>query len=85
MGWGVGLQLLFALLVLGTPVGVAFFEGVNGVVRALLGFAVDGGRFVFGNLVEDNVPVGQGEPGQGPFTPTPGVVARSGAVIRSGS
>ncbi len=81
VAWGVGLQLLFAFLVLGTPVGVAFFEGVNGVVRALLGFALDGGRFVFGNLVGDNVPVGQGEPGQGPFTATPGLVARSGAFF----
>ncbi len=81
VAWGVGLQVLFALVVLRTPVGVSFFEGVNGAVRALLGFAEEGGRFVFGNLVSDNVPLGQGDPGQGLFQPTPGLVARSGAFF----
>ena len=81
VGWGLALQLAFALLVLRTPVGVAFFEGVNGVVEALLGYAEEGGRFVFGNLVGDNVPVGAGAPGQGSFQATPGMVARSGAFF----
>jgi CNT family concentrative nucleoside transporter len=81
VGWGVGLQVVFALIVLRTPLGVAFFDVVNGAVHAVLGFAEEGGRFVFGNLVADNVPVGQGEPGQGPFVPTPGLVARSGAFF----
>jgi len=79
--WGIGLQLAFALLVLRSPVGVAFFEGVNTVVRAVLAHATEGGRFVFGNLVSDNVPVGQGELGQGPFEPTAGLVARTGAFF----
>ncbi|MFQ5538526.1 MAG: NupC/NupG family nucleoside CNT transporter [Gemmatimonadota bacterium] len=79
--WGIALQVAFALLVLRTPAGVAFFESVNGVVRALLGYAEAGGRFVFGNLVSDNIPVGSGAPGQGPFQPTPGLVAKSGAFF----
>lgn len=81
VAWGLGLQLAFALLVLRTPVGLAFFQGVNGVVEALLGYAEEGGRFVFGNLVSDHVPVGTGTPGQGGFRATPGMVARSGAFF----
>jgi len=79
--WGLGLQLLFALVVLKTPVGVAFFEGMNRGVRAVLAYATEGGRFIFGNLVSDNVPVGGGEAGQGPFEPTAGLVARTGAFF----
>jgi CNT family concentrative nucleoside transporter len=81
VAWGIALQVLFGFVVLRTPAGIAFFETVNGVVRALLGFAEQGGRFVFGNLVSDNLPVGEGDPGQGAFTPTPGLVARSGAFF----
>jgi CNT family concentrative nucleoside transporter len=79
--WGLGLQLVFALVVLKTPVGVMFFEGVNRGVRAVLAYATEGGRFIFGNLVSDNVPVGGGDPGQGPFDPTAGLVARTGAFF----
>ena len=81
VAWGLGLQIVFAFIVLRTPVGIAFFEGVNGVVRALLGYAEEGGRFIFGNPVSDNIPVGQGDPGQGSFTPTQGMVAQSGAFF----
>jgi len=79
--WGLGLQLVFAWVVLRTPAGVAFFQGVNTAVRAVLGFATEGGRFVFGNLVSDTVPVGGGEPGNGPFTPTSGLFARTGSFF----
>lgn len=79
--WGMGLQFAFALIVLQSPLGVAFFQGVNAVVRAVLGFATEGGRFVFGNLVYDNVPVGAGEPGGGAFAEAPGTVARTGAFF----
>ena len=79
--WGVGLQLVFAWVVLRTPVGVGFFLGVNTVVRAVLSYATEGARFVFGNLVSDNLPVGSGDPGQGPFGAAPGVVANGGAFF----
>ena len=81
VAWGLGLQVIFAFVVLRTPVGIAFFDSVNGIVRALLGYAEQGGRFIFGNLVSDNVPVGPGEAGQGAVTPTPGVVVQSGAFF----
>ena len=41
------------MAVLGTPLGVAFLESMNGLVRTILGYAEEGGRFVFGNLVSD--------------------------------
>lgn len=79
--WGLGLQVAFALLVLRTPVGVAFFGAVDGVVTAVLGYAAEGARFVFGNLVDDQIPVGTTPPGVGGFEPRPGLVARSGAFF----
>ena len=78
--WGLVLQFVFAGLVLQTSLGVVFFEWVNGLVAALLTYAEEGGRFIFGNLVSNNVPVGVIEGGQG-FTETPGIVARTGAFF----
>ena len=80
IGWGLALQLVFAVLVLQSPLGVTFFEWMNGLVRAVLGYAEQGGRFIFGNLVSDNVPVGTLDANQN-FTATPGLVAQSGAFF----
>ncbi|MDH5589875.1 MAG: hypothetical protein OEZ37_07490, partial [Gemmatimonadota bacterium] len=60
VGWGLSLQLVFALFILKTPMGESVFTYMNTVVVALLGFTVDGASFVFGNLVWNNVPVGAG-------------------------
>jgi CNT family concentrative nucleoside transporter len=79
--WGLSLQLLFAVLILRTPVGERVFVAMNGVVVALLGFTLDGARFIFGNLVLDNVPVGTGTVGQGDFAEIPGQVANTGAFF----
>jgi CNT family concentrative nucleoside transporter len=79
VGWGLGLQILFALSILKTPVGVGIFDAVSTVVVALLGFTLNGAQFIFGDLVFDNVPVGTGQPGPGPFSALPGQVARTGA------
>jgi CNT family concentrative nucleoside transporter len=78
--WGIGLQVAFALVVLRTPAGVAFFDWMNGLVNAVLGYAEVGGRFVFGELVSDNVPVGTLD-AERRFTASPGVVARTGAFF----
>jgi CNT family concentrative nucleoside transporter len=78
--WGIGLQIAFALVVLRTPAGVAFFDWMNGLVNAVLGYAEVGGRFVFGELVSDNVPVGTLD-AERRFTASPGVVARTGAFF----
>ena len=81
VGWGLALQLLFAVFILKTPIGAGLFDAANTVVIALLGFTVDGARFLFGNLVFDQVPVGLGTAGQGTFTPIPGQVASTGAFF----
>lgn len=81
VAWGISLQLIFAVFILKTPVGARIFDTMNVVVVALLGFTVDGARFLFGNLVFNSVPVGAGDPGQGPFTDMPGMVANTGGFF----
>lgn len=82
--WGVALKAAFAVLVLQTPAGVALFEWANGVVMAILGYALEGAGFLFGNLISDNVPVGLVEADgadQGAFREQAGRVARTGAFF----
>jgi CNT family concentrative nucleoside transporter len=50
VGWGLGLQILFALIVLKTPVGQRVFETLGAYITKLLGFAGAGSAFVFGAL-----------------------------------
>lgn len=82
--WGLGLQILFALLILKTPVGEQVFDTASTIIKALLGFTAAGAEFIFGDLVFDNVPVGTGVVGQGPFTDLPGQVASTGASFAFG-
>jgi len=56
--WGVGLQLIFAVLVLKTGAGRSFFSAINDGFVKVLEFTEEGSRFLFGNLVHNNVPVG---------------------------
>src|SRR5690606_27917854 len=80
--WGTGLQFVFALFILRTPIGERIFAALNTVIVALLGFTVEGARFVFGNLVWNNVPVGTGEAlGNAPIAETPGLVCQTGAFF----
>ncbi len=79
--WGLALQLGFALFILKTPVGTGIFAVLNTLVVALLGFTVEGARFIFGDLVFNTVPVGEGEPGMVPMAETPGMVAQTGAFF----
>jgi concentrative nucleoside transporter, CNT family len=62
--WGVTLQLVFALLILRTVPGERFFALVNDAFIELLSYTQEGARFIFGNLVDNNIPVGipVGEP-----------------------
>jgi concentrative nucleoside transporter, CNT family len=69
VAWGIGLQLLFAVIILRTTPGRALFEGLNDVFTALIGFTVEGAHFIFGNLVFNNVPVGPGGEGFPPMEP----------------
>jgi len=81
VAWGLGLQLVFALFILKTPVGADIFAALNTAVVALLGFTVEGARFIFGDLVFNTVPIGTGEVGAGDFEATSGTVARTGAFF----
>jgi CNT family concentrative nucleoside transporter len=60
---GVGLQLVFGFIVLKTGLGRAIFAGANAFVVKLLSFQEQGARFVFGNLVQSEVPLGGGVQG----------------------
>ena len=79
--WGMGLQFIFALFILKTRIGEEVFDAAGTVVVKLLGYTLDGARFVFGNLVYDTVPVGVGVVGQGGFAALPGQVAQTGAAF----
>ncbi len=63
VGAGVALQLVFGFIVLKTGVGRAIFAGANAFVVKLLSFQEQGARFVFGNLVQSEVPLGGGVQG----------------------
>ncbi len=57
LAWGLGLQLLFALLVLKTPLRGAF-ETASRAVEALLRYAEEGSSFLFGPLGKSTGPFG---------------------------
>ncbi len=50
VGWGLGLQLILAVLLLKTPWGEAVFGGARNFVNRLLGFTDAGAGFLWGNL-----------------------------------
>jgi len=50
VGWGLGLQFLFALIVLKTRAGQLLFQTLGGYITKLLDFAYVGSSFVFGPL-----------------------------------
>ena len=51
--WGLGLQLVFALLILKTPIGKPLFSSIDKIISRLIGFADKGSEFVFGSQVEN--------------------------------
>jgi CNT family concentrative nucleoside transporter len=57
---GLGLQLVFGLVVLKTEAGRVVFQRIGDMITSLLGFQEEGARFVFGNLVQSTVPVSGG-------------------------
>ncbi len=77
---GLALQLIFGFLVLKTGVGRDVFAFAGRVVTGLLAFQEQGARFVFGNLVQNTVPVGV--PGvNGALDSSAGLVASTGAYF----
>jgi len=51
--WGLGLQFIFALLILKTSGGAALFDFTGRAVSKLIQFSNDGCQFVFGPLAND--------------------------------
>ncbi len=56
IAWGVGLQLLFAFIVLRTPLAGAF-QAASDKVNALIGYSRAGSTFVFGDQLGGSQPV----------------------------
>ena len=51
--WGLGLQFVFALLILKTPIGKPIFSSIDKIINRLIGFADKGSEFIFGSQVEN--------------------------------
>ena len=54
VGWGLGLQFVFAVFVLRVPLGQRLFKFLGDAVTALLSFSYAGSSFVFGKLGEQS-------------------------------
>lgn len=80
VGTGLLLQAVFGVLVLKTEPGRELFRWVGDIVTRLLQFQEQGARFVFGNLVQNNVPVGVPGAG-GVLEGAGGMVANTGAFF----
>jgi CNT family concentrative nucleoside transporter len=57
VAWGLGLQVLFAVIVLETPFSKVL-QAISNGVAAMFGFAKAGSTFLFGQLGDVNPPVG---------------------------
>jgi CNT family concentrative nucleoside transporter len=80
VGTGLLLQILFGVIVLKTEPGRIFFDRLGAIITGLLGFQEQGARFVFGNLVQSQVPVGVPGP-NGTLDQSAGYVANAGAYF----
>jgi concentrative nucleoside transporter, CNT family len=58
MAWGLGLQIVFAFIVLRSTLGQAVFQWAGGVVTWLLDFSYFGSQFLFGDLGKKGSPMG---------------------------
>jgi len=50
--WGLGLQIIFAILILKTPIGRPIFSYVDKIISKLISFADKGSEFVFSSQVD---------------------------------
>ena len=58
VGWGVGLQLAFAIFVLLVPFGQWLFQKLGDIVTQILGFSYAGSTFVFGEIGKQHSSIG---------------------------
>lgn len=50
LGWGLGLQLIFALFIFVVPAGVKLFQAINDLAVGVVAASAQGAQFVFGPL-----------------------------------
>lgn len=55
VAWGLGLEFVFALLILKTPGGLAVFKSIGDVVSQFLAFSDEGAKFVFGENFREHL------------------------------
>ena len=80
--WGLALQLCFGAVVLLTPGAGGFFGAVNDALLRIMGFSDAGAKFLFGDLVFNNIPVGAGTAGgNSPIAADTTQAARAGAYF----
>ena len=53
VGWGLGLQIIFAFIILKTPIGRPFFTILDKIIKKLIGFSDAGSDFLFKSFVPD--------------------------------
>jgi len=53
IGWGLGLQAIFAIFILKTPIGVPLFGFLDKTIRKLISFSDAGSDFLFKSFVPD--------------------------------
>jgi len=58
VAWGIGLQLVFAILVLRVPLGRTVFSALGAFVTAILHFSYAGSEFVFGEIGKQHSNIG---------------------------
>src|SRR5208283_2778876 len=58
VGWGLGLQVVFAIFVLKIEIGRRLFEKAGDAVNRLLSYSFEGSKFVFGGLGAQGSPMG---------------------------
>lgn len=56
--WGLGLQLIFALFILKTPIGKPMFDIFDVAIKKLLSFTDEGSAFLFDSFVTDQTEIG---------------------------
>lgn len=55
VAWGLGLELVFALVILKTPWGLNVFQSLGDIVSNFLSFSDVGAKFVFGDNFKDHL------------------------------
>jgi CNT family concentrative nucleoside transporter len=88
IGWGLGIQFTFAVLVLKTGPGRWLFTQLNVGVRQLLTFTEEGSRFIFGSLIDNELQLVAKNPGVPFDAGTPVVLdgyAEMNLVVSNGS